>query len=90
MTTGSNGPRGDRSHPESDAPWALALVLAGAGGSGIAALWTLLAGGGVLAAFLVYVLGTSVSVPVLAAAPHARRAAVAVRDRATGPRLARS
>jgi hypothetical protein len=87
MTQGSHGPRRDRSHRECDSARALGLVLAGAGGSGLVALATLASGGGILAAFLVYVLGSSMVVPVLAAAPYARQ--IVARARVGGPRLAR-
>lgn len=87
MTAGSHGAQIGRPQAESDAGLTLALVLAGAGASGLAAVATLISGGGFLAAFLVYVLGTSAVVPVLAVAPHACR--VVARIRATdAPRLA--
>lgn len=89
MSAGSYGTRLERPHPESDAGRGLALVMAGAGASGLLALVTLLSGGGLLAAFLVYVLGGSAIVPLLAVAPHARRAVAGVRHRAGGLRLAR-
>ncbi len=87
MTAGSYGAQDGRSHVESDAGLTLALVMAGAGASGIAAVATLISGGGFLAAFLVYVLGTSAIVPVLAVAPHARRVVARVRHHGA-PRLA--
>ncbi len=84
MTTGSHGARFDRSQTAGDGR-TLALVMAGAGGSGLLALATLISGGGVLAAFLVYVLGASVLVPSLAVAPFAgRRLAAVARQRAAG------
>lgn len=73
MTAGSYGPQDGRTHAESDAGVTLALVMAGAAASGVAALAALVSGSGFLAAFLIYVLGTSAIVPVLAAMPHARR-----------------
>jgi hypothetical protein len=51
--------------------------MAGAGGSGLLAIATLLSGGGFLTAFLVYVLAGSVIVPLLAVAPLARASAAA-------------
>ena len=67
----------------------LAPVVAGAGASGLLALATLISGGGLFAAFLVYVLGASALVPVLAGAPYARRAATVVRNRASSTWLTR-
>ena len=89
MTAGSYGTRPERSPTESDAGRGLALVMAGAGASGLLALVTLVSGGGLLAAILVYVLGGSAIVPVLAAAPHVRRAVAVARHRASAPWLAR-
>ena len=84
MTERSHGAQTGLPHVESDAGWSLALVLAGVGVSGLGALATLLSGGGILAALLVYVLGASATVPVLAVAPH-----VVARVRHPGsPRLA--
>jgi hypothetical protein len=89
MTAGSYGARRERSHTESDAGDGLAMVMGGAGASGLLALVTLFSGGGLLAAFLVYVLGASAVVPVIAVAPYARRALATVRRRDDGPRFSR-
>lgn len=89
MTAGSYGAQDGRSHTESDAGHGLALVMAGAGASGLLALLTLATGGGFLAALLTYVLGASALVPLLAAAPHARAALATARHRVGSPRLSR-
>jgi hypothetical protein len=86
MTAGSYGARTSRPQADCGSSLALGLVFAGAGASGIAAVLTLLSGGGWIAAFLVYVIGGSLAVPALAAAPYV--AAVA-RTRHASPRLSR-
>jgi hypothetical protein len=89
MTAGSYGTRLERPHTERDAGRGLALVMAGAGASGLLALVTLVSGGGLVAAILVYVLGGSAMVPALAAAPHFRHAVAIARQRASAPWPAR-
>lgn len=89
MTAGSYGVQDGRSHTESDAGRGLALVMVGAGASGLLALLTFVTGGGLFAALLVYVLGASALVPLLAVAPHACGAFSVVRHRVGGPRLSR-
>jgi hypothetical protein len=86
MTLGPHGERTSRRQAYCGPSLGLGLVLAGAGASGIAAVLTLLSGGGLLTAFLVYVVGGSLAVPTFAVAPYV--VAVA-RTRRAGPRLSR-